>query len=118
MSLDGVPKDLRGLRACKVCSLIKSMDQFLRDGCDNCEPYLKLKRNREAINECTSQSFDGMISLIDEPHRELGCKVAENRAFIPGVYAVSVSGELPGDNVKSLKDQGKAFFPWDHSTKM
>ena len=63
MSLDGVPKDL-GLRACKVCSLIKSIDQFLRDGSDNCEPYLKLKRNKEAINECTSQSFDGMISLM------------------------------------------------------
>ena len=28
---------------------------------------------------------------------------------VPGVYAVSVSGELPGDIVESLKDQGKAF---------
>ena len=116
MSLDGVPKDLRGLRACKVCSLIKSMDQFLRDGCDNCEPYLKLKRNREAINECTSQSFDGMISLMS-PTESWVAKWQRIEHCVPGVYAVSVSGELPGDIVESLKDQGKAFFPRDRSTK-
>lgn len=29
MSLDSVPKDLRGLRACKVCSLIKARDLLL-----------------------------------------------------------------------------------------
>ena len=36
---------------------------------------------------------------------------------VPGVYAVSVSGELPGDIVESLKDQGRPFIPRDRSTK-
>ena len=53
------------VRSCAfVSGSLQSLDQFLRDGCDNCEPYLKLKRNREAINECTSQSFDGYVMVI------------------------------------------------------
>ena len=43
---------------------MKSIDQFVKDGCDNCEPYLKLKKNREAVNECTSQNFDGIASVV------------------------------------------------------
>ena len=116
MTLDGIPKDLRGLRVCKVCSRIKSIEQFLRDGCDNCEPYLKFKRNREAVNECNSQSFDGMISLMSSTESWFA-KWQRIEHCVPCVYAVSVSGELSGDIVKGLKDQGKAFFPRDRSTK-
>jgi hypothetical protein len=37
--------------------------------------------------------------------------------YVPGIYAVSVSGELPVDIVESLKDQGKHFVARDRSTK-
>ena len=43
---------------------MQSADQFLKNGCDNCEPYLRLKHNREAINECTSQNFDGLVCVL------------------------------------------------------
>lgn len=78
MSMDSVPKDLRGLRACKLCSMVKvstnlpifdlftgnmtchqSQDQFYYNGCDNCERFLKMKGNRETIQDCTSSNFDG-----------------------------------------------------------
>lgn len=90
MSLDSVPKDMRQLRACKLCSMIKvgslfcllttigmdplhikstsknfflqSFDQFLYSGCDNCERYLRMKGNREMVNDCTSSNFDGYVS--------------------------------------------------------
>ena len=61
-TVDSVPKDLRQLRACLVCSLIKSFDQFERDGCDNCESVLTLRRNRDNVYDCTSANFEGMIA--------------------------------------------------------
>ncbi|KAI2665073.1 Transcription elongation factor SPT4 [Labeo rohita] len=64
MSLDTVPKDLRHLRACLLCSLVKTIDQFEYDGCDNCESYLQMKGNREMVYECTSSSFDGVIAMM------------------------------------------------------
>ena len=43
MSVETVPKNLKQLRACLVCSLVKTFDQFEADGCDNCESVLHLK---------------------------------------------------------------------------
>lgn len=53
MSIDTVPRDLRGLRACLLCSLVKSVDQFEVDGCDNCERALHLKGDSEKVYLCT-----------------------------------------------------------------
>ncbi|CAF4442060.1 unnamed protein product, partial [Rotaria magnacalcarata] len=49
-----IPNDLRNLRACLVCSLIKSAGMFEEDGCDNCEEFLPMKGNSELVYECTS----------------------------------------------------------------
>uniref|UniRef100_A0A668A8W8 SPT4 homolog, DSIF elongation factor subunit n=1 Tax=Myripristis murdjan TaxID=586833 RepID=A0A668A8W8_9TELE len=72
MALETVPKDLRHLRACLLCSLVKTIDQFEYDGCDNCESYLQMKGNREMVYECTSSSFDGQLQargLCCDSHR-------------------------------------------------
>uniref|UniRef100_A0A8D0BPT4 SPT4 homolog, DSIF elongation factor subunit n=1 Tax=Salvator merianae TaxID=96440 RepID=A0A8D0BPT4_SALMN len=61
MALETVPKDLRHLRACLLCSLVKTIDQFEFDGCDNCDSYLQMKGNREMVYDCTSSSFDGQL---------------------------------------------------------
>ena len=42
-SLECVPNNLRHLRACLLCSLVKTFDQFEMDGCDNCDSFLQLK---------------------------------------------------------------------------
>ena len=34
-----IPNQYKKLRACKSCLLIKSEDQFLSDGCENCPLY-------------------------------------------------------------------------------
>ncbi|EDL15828.1 mCG7669, isoform CRA_a [Mus musculus] len=62
MALETVPKDLRHLRACLLCSLVKTIDQFEYDGCDNCDAYLQMKGNREMVYDCTSSSFDGCLA--------------------------------------------------------
>lgn len=61
MSFDTIPKDLRGLRACLSCSLVKTFDQFEFDGCDNCEDFLRMKNNKDIIYDCTSNNFDGYL---------------------------------------------------------
>lgn len=80
MSLESIPKDLKSLRACLVCSLIKvvtyikynnlpeqykildfiqSIDQFEYDGCENCDDFLEMKGDRDRVLDYTSSSFDG-----------------------------------------------------------
>ena len=46
---DSIPKDLRGLRACLSCSLIKTMEQFESDGCDNCDSFLHMRDNKDNV---------------------------------------------------------------------
>ena len=36
MTLVVIPKDLKRLRCCLRCHLIKNVDQFVADGCENC----------------------------------------------------------------------------------
>jgi transcription elongation factor SPT4 len=38
-----VPNALRGIRACKRCGILKTIDQFVREGCENC-PFLDMVR--------------------------------------------------------------------------
>ncbi|UYV79036.1 SUPT4H1 [Cordylochernes scorpioides] len=64
MSHESIPKDLRNLRACLLCSMIKTLEQFEYDGCDNCEEHLGMKGNRDMVYECTSANFDGMIAMM------------------------------------------------------
>jgi transcription elongation factor SPT4 len=36
-----VPSAMRGIRACKRCGILKTLDQFLNEGCENC-PFLDM----------------------------------------------------------------------------
>ena len=35
------PKSVRGMRACKRCGILKTLDQFMDEGCENC-PFLEM----------------------------------------------------------------------------
>ncbi|CAJ0926022.1 unnamed protein product [Ranitomeya imitator] len=75
MALETVPKDLRHLRACLLCSLVKTIDQFEYDGCDNCDAYLQMKGNREMVYDCTSSSFDGYV-FFDQDFLNFNCPLS------------------------------------------
>ena len=64
MSIESVPRDLRNLRACLVCSMVKTLDQFIQDGCDNCERYLNMKGDDEKVSECTRFVFLKMLQEV------------------------------------------------------
>ncbi len=35
------PTSLKGMRACKRCGILKTLDQFITEGCENC-PFLEM----------------------------------------------------------------------------
>jgi len=115
VSVENIPPNLRGLRACLLCSMIKTIDQFEFDGCENCDHILGMKNNKDNVYNHTSSNFDGMVALTSPEESWVGKWLRINR-FTPGVYAVSVSGRLPPEIIRELKTQGEAYKSRDRST--
>ncbi|XP_064389981.1 transcription elongation factor SPT4-like [Halichondria panicea] len=117
MSLSSVPKDMRGLRACKMCSMVKTFDQFLFGGCDNCDRYLRMKGNRDRVTEVTSSNFDGLVAMMSPADSWVAKWQRLSNKYVPGCYAVSVTGELPQDIMDSLQDKGIPYQNRDNSNR-
>uniref|UniRef100_H2ZEU0 Transcription elongation factor SPT4 n=1 Tax=Ciona savignyi TaxID=51511 RepID=H2ZEU0_CIOSA len=115
-SMETVPKSLRNMRACLLCSLIKTLDQFEYDGCENCDEYLHMRGNRDMVYDCTSSSFDGLISMM-APDESWVAKWQRIKKFKPGCYAISVTGRLPSSIIRDLKASGVAYRSRDTSQK-
>ena len=137
-----VPKDLRQLRACLSCSLVKTFDQWENDGCENCDVFLHMKNNRDNVYDMTSSNFDGMVASM-KPDDSWVCKWQRITKFKPGknlfiktifsflklgklsyiflhfsgVYAISVSGRLPHNVVRDMQRSGVAHRSRDTSKR-
>ena len=94
-----IPVDFKALRCCLRCSLVKSYTQFFENGCENCE-FLGMDGSKRMIDLCTSNCFEGLISLLD-PGGSWVARWQRIDNCVPGMYAVEVVGELPQD----IKDQ-------------
>jgi len=106
------PGQARSLRACMVCSVVQLYSRFLSHGCPNCEAVLNLTNAPEAIAECTSANFNGVMAVM-EPSRSWVARWQRVDGYIPGVYAVQVVGELPYAYVQDLGEQGVRYVPRD-----
>ncbi|PLB43179.1 putative transcriptional elongation protein Spt4 [Aspergillus steynii IBT 23096] len=139
MSYYVAPSQQRTLRACMVCSLVQlhnrrlaprppshriskltrtprsSLQKFMREGCPNCDNVLGLRGNNDAIQECTSQVFEGLVTLRD-PTTSWVARWQRLDAYVPGTYAVKVTGSLPDEIIASLEDSGVKYIPRDGST--
>ena len=109
-----VPTELRNLRACLLCGLIKTVSQFEASGCDNCESVLNIQGDRELVNECTSSNFDGMIAMMSPSDSWVARWVMIDK-LDPGVYAISVSGSLPKHKIRELRAKGIDYHSRDRS---
>ncbi|OWZ14457.1 Transcription elongation factor SPT4 [Phytophthora megakarya] len=98
-----IPNTFRELRACMTCSLIKTFTQFYDTGCENCN-FLQMADNRQRVAECTSAYFEGMIAMM-QPKESWVAKWQRIVRLVPGIYAVSVSGELPDSIKRFLEDR-------------
>lgn len=99
-----VPSNLRSVRSCKVCGLLKTQEQFYDDGCDNC-PFLDMQDNMERVNSCTTAFFEGQAAVMD-PGESWAAKWLRVDALLPGVYAISVTGQLDRDIEEDLENRG------------
>lgn len=89
-----LPEDPKAqLRACLRCTLIKSFDQFVDEGCENC-PFMHLKDDQRRVQECTTPYFEGMVAMM-QPESSWVSQWQRIQDFYPGLYAVLVTGELP-----------------------
>ncbi len=52
-----VPEALnRNLRCCVPCRLVKTLEQFFEQGCENCQ-FLEMEGDRERIEDSTTTEF-------------------------------------------------------------
>ncbi|GMM36778.1 transcription elongation factor [Saccharomycopsis crataegensis] len=106
---------LRQERACMLCGVIRTQQQFLREGCPNCEAELSFAgEDTTNVIECTSPSFEGIVAL-GEAEQSWVAKWLRIDNFQPGLYAVKVSGKLPPDVVNDLEAKGIHYRPRDGS---
>lgn len=115
MASNFVPgNQMRYLRACMVCSIVQTQSRFLRDGCPNCEAFLDLTNHPDSVQECTSQVFEGLITLAD-PAQSWVAKWQRLDGYVGGVYAVKVVGMLPDEVKQNVEDAGGRYIPRDGS---
>lgn len=100
-----VPKDFHNLRACLLCHLIKNVDQFEKNGCENCEQFLGLRHQRELVQSCTTANFSGIVSMC-QPDGSWVAKWLRISRNARGLYAIDVSGKLPSRIINELRSMG------------
>lgn len=108
------PNQQRTMRACMVCSIVRTQQQFMTAGCPNCEDILELVGNPEQINDCTSQVFEGLITVADTS-RSWVARYQRLEGYVPGVYATQVEGILPEDVLVAVENAGINYVPRDGS---
>ncbi|CEF70811.1 Transcription elongation factor SPT4 [Strongyloides ratti] len=108
--IDIIPKKNKNSRACLLCGLVKSVDSFMMNGCDNCEDYLMLKGDEDRIRSCTSVNHNGTMFIMN-PLNSFLCKYYNFEKSIPGQYAISVCGTLPDNIIRELRRFGIKYTP-------
>jgi transcription elongation factor SPT4 len=78
--------------------------RFRDEGCPNCEEFLHLQGSTDQIESCTSQVFEGLISLAN-PSKSWVAKWQRLDGYVKGVYATKVSGQLPDDVRSAIEEE-------------
>ena len=99
-----VPNNIRTIRACKRCGLLKTQEQFYDEGCENC-PFLNMADSMERVNACTTAFFEGQAAIMD-PRDSWAAKWIRVDNYLPGVYAIQVTGQLDRDVEEDLENRG------------
>lgn len=76
-----------------VCAIVQTTAQFTKSGCPNCESFLEMRGSPEAVQDTTSQVFEGLISMA-QPGESWVAKWQRIQGNAPGLYAVKVVGSV------------------------
>ena len=99
-----VPNNLKTIRACKRCGLLKTVEQFMEEGCENC-PFLYMQENGDQVGRCTTAFFEGQAAIMD-PRESWAARWIRTDQFLPGIYAITVTGQLDREIEEDLVNQG------------
>ncbi len=116
--LDQLPSGPLGdkkLRACLVTGLVKTEEQFLREGNDNLPCLGSMVGDRDMVHECTSAQFDGLVEMM-KPNESWAARWQGIQTYVPGCYALRVRGTLKAEHVVTLEDNGIRYRPLDEET--
>lgn len=95
-----VPNEMKRLRACLRCHLVKAERQFARQGCENCAMF---QRREYAASEYTTPNFEGLVAVAD-PHASWISRHLNLSKFVPGTYALKLRSAIPRDILKYFED--------------
>uniref|UniRef100_A0A0K0EB77 Transcription elongation factor SPT4 n=1 Tax=Strongyloides stercoralis TaxID=6248 RepID=A0A0K0EB77_STRER len=109
-NIDIISKSNKNNRACLLCGLVKSVELFMMNGCDNCEDYLMLKGDEDRVRCCTSVNHTGTVFILN-PLDSFLCKYYNFEKVVPGEYAISICGTLPQDVIHELRRFGIKYIP-------
>ncbi|KAG8935864.1 transcription elongation factor spt4 [Tulasnella sp. 419] len=107
-----IPGAKKQLRACLLCSIIQTPQDFKRLGCPNCDEILQIQNDSERVASCTSAQFDGVIALTN-PGESWVARWQRTDNFVRGLYAIRVTGRLPVDVQDALAVRGYTYRPRD-----
>ncbi|GJQ12632.1 hypothetical protein GpartN1_g4423.t1 [Galdieria partita] len=94
------------LRACMVCGLVKTFNQFVVFGCDNCLGLIDVRvADRERVATVTTSLFSGLVS-VTRPLDSWVAKWQRVSRLVPGCYAIAVRAALPEDILEELEEKG------------
>lgn len=97
------PDSLTNLRACKRCGLVKAVNQFYDNGCENC-PFFDMVEDMPVVMECTSGFYGGIVSII-EPGESWMAKFLQLKEAKAGCYAMSITGTLKHEYMELVESR-------------
>jgi len=97
-------KNLRTIKACKRCGILKTYTQFYDNGCENC-PFLSMLEDDDKCRSYTTSFFEGQAAVMD-PRESWVAKWLRVDICHPGVYAVSVTGTFDLETKDVLTEGG------------
>lgn len=106
-----LPTGSRDLRACLLCAILLTEEQFSNDGCPNCETIL---RTTERPQLTTSPYHEGRIAMM-QPSDSWVARWTRVDKFVAGLYAAKVQGLLDDEIVEELESMGIKYRPRDGS---
>lgn len=116
----GIPPALKQLRACLLCRLIKTYDQFCRDGCDNCQSVVSMRDDPDRVLDLTTTRFSGVVAVmrpaVSGSAGGGGSWVARWQRLDgvkAGMYAGRVEGRVPEEVEEELAAKGVAVPTFD-----
>uniref|UniRef100_A0A7S2D8A4 Spt4/RpoE2 zinc finger domain-containing protein n=1 Tax=Haptolina brevifila TaxID=156173 RepID=A0A7S2D8A4_9EUKA len=107
-----VPLGDKRLRACLVTGLVKTEEQWYKDGNDNLD-CLNMKGDRDMVSECTSNNFDGLVAMMKPSESWVARWQGISVRFVPGCYALRVKGTLSNQHVITLENNGIPYRSLD-----